>query len=242
MRGRPAVVFDFFGTLTDPSAEADRRASFTPTAAALGIAPDDFWAAMSASFPRRIVGAFGGTRSTLAAVAAACGVTASAEALDAAVAAQRAGAVAVRRPRPGVLDVLRELRDSGFRLGVLSDCSSELVEAWPATDYAARVDAAVFSWREGYRKPDTRLYATVAARLGIAAEHCWYVGDGGSREHQGARAAGMRPVLVTNAAYPQAYLHRDDPDTFVPDLVIDDVVDLLDLVRRPGSTARDTAV
>jgi hypothetical protein len=52
----------------------------------------------------------------------------------------------------------------------------------------------------------------------------------------------MRPVLVTNAAYPQAYLHRDDPDPFVPNLAVDDVVDLLDLVRRPGSTAPVTAV
>jgi hypothetical protein len=32
-----AVVFDFFGTLTDPSAEALRRTSFAGTAAALGV-------------------------------------------------------------------------------------------------------------------------------------------------------------------------------------------------------------
>jgi hypothetical protein len=41
----------------------------------------------------------------------------------------------------------------------------------------------------------------------------WFVGDGGSREHHGARAAGMRPVLVTNAGYPGASVLRDDPDT-----------------------------
>jgi putative hydrolase of the HAD superfamily len=225
-----AVVFDFFGTLTDPAAEADRRRSFTATAAALGVPLAAFWAAMSSSFPRRIVGALGDTRSTLRAIAASCGVDVTADALDAAVAAQHTGARLVRRPRPDAYGVLDTLRSRGFRLGVLSDCSSELVEAWPATGYAPRIDAPVFSWRERARKPDPRLYATVAARLGVPADQCWYVGDGGSREHQGALAAGMRPVLVTNAAYPGAHLHRVDPDTYVPDLAVDDLAGLIDLV------------
>ncbi|MDT5014052.1 MAG: hypothetical protein QOD39_212, partial [Mycobacterium sp.] len=96
------------------------------------------------------------------------------------------------------------------------------------------IDAAVFSWQEGYRKPDGRLYATAAARLGVPAAQCWFVGDGGSREHQGAQAAGMRPVLVTNAAYPGAMAFRDDPDTFVPELVVDDVAEVPSLVETVG--------
>jgi putative hydrolase of the HAD superfamily len=84
----------------------------------------------------------------------------------------------------------------------------------------------VFSWREGCRKPDQRLYATVAERLGVPAAECWYVGDGGSREHDGARRAGMRPVLVTNAAFPEARELRSDPDSYRPDFVIDDLNEL----------------
>ncbi|MEV6843453.1 hypothetical protein [Actinoplanes sp. NPDC051411] len=68
-----AIVFDFFGTLTDPRAEVGRRASFEATAAALGVAPEQFWAAMGASYLKRIVGHYGGTRSTLAAIARQCG-------------------------------------------------------------------------------------------------------------------------------------------------------------------------
>jgi hypothetical protein len=37
-----AVVFDFFGTLTDPAVEAKRRLAFDTTAASLGIAADTF--------------------------------------------------------------------------------------------------------------------------------------------------------------------------------------------------------
>jgi putative hydrolase of the HAD superfamily len=221
-----AVVFDFFGTLTDPAAEAGRRSAFAATAAALGLPADDFWAAMGATFPRRIVGEFGGTRATLRAVAALAGREVTAAELDAGVAAHHRGAVELRRPRAGALAVLDGLRAAGLRLGLISDCSSELAEAWAGTAYAGRIDAALFSWRERRRKPDPLLYAAVAARLAVTPPECWYVGDGGSRELQGARAAGMRPVLVTNAAWPAAAGYRTDPDPFVPDFSVDDLTSL----------------
>ncbi len=232
-----AVVFDFFGTLTDPAAEPGRRTAFDATAAALGVPPDAFWAVMAASFPSRASGACGDTRSTLRAVAAACGVTVSAAALAGAVAVQHEGGDPVRRPRPEALAVLAALRASGWRIGLISDCSSELVEVWSTTPYAPLIDAAVFSWRERRRKPDSRLYATVAERLGVPAPACWYVGDGGSRELTGARAAGMRPVLVTNAAYPSVSHHRGDPDPYRPPDSIADLAVLPALVGRPGDAA-----
>jgi putative hydrolase of the HAD superfamily len=232
-----AVVFDFFGTLTDPAAEAGRRTAFDDTAAALGVPPDAFWAAMGASFPSRASGACGDTRSTLRAVAAACGVTVSAAALARAVAVHHEGAEPVRRSRPEALAVLAALRASGWRIGLISDCSSELVEAWSTTPYAPLIDAAVFSWRERRRKPDPRLYATVAERLGVPAPGCWYVGDGGSRELTGARTAGMRPVLVTNAAYPGVSHHRSDPDPFRPPDTVADLTLLSPLLGRPEDAA-----
>jgi putative hydrolase of the HAD superfamily len=186
---------------------------------------------MSASFPERIVGALGGTRDTLLAVARRCGTEPRAERLDAALAVHLAGAERLRQPRPGVLDVLARLRARGFRLGLVSDCSSELCEAWPETPYAAHIDVPVFSWHEGCGKPDSRLYAAVSGRLGVPAAECWYVGDGGGREHHGARQAGMRPVLVSNAAYPGAAARRTDPDPYRPDLVIADLDGLPALIK-----------
>lgn len=220
------MVFDFFGTLTDPRAELGRRAAFAATAAALGVTAERFGAAMRASYPERIVGRYGGTRSTLAAMARQCGVEPTPDRLDAAVAVQEAGAERVRPPRPGALPLLDRLRADGFLIGLVSDCSSELCEAWATTPYAARVDAAVFSWREGCRKPDQRLYRAVTERLGVPAAQCWYVGDGGGREHDGARRAGMRPVLVTNAAFPEVGALRSDPDDYRPEAVIDDLTEL----------------
>jgi putative hydrolase of the HAD superfamily len=230
-----AVVFDFFGTLTDPSAESGRLASFTATAAALGVPAEAFRTAMASTFRERATGAFGDTRSTLRTMALRCGVTPKPAALDEATAVQLAGAATVRTPRPGVLPVLATLRRRGLRLGLISDCSSELYESWPATPFAPLIDEPVFSWREGYRKPDQRLYATVAERLGVTPQECWFVGDGGSREHWGAATAGMRPILVTNANYPSVAAYRDDPDTHVPDLAVDEVASILTVICQDHS-------
>ena len=235
--GMRAIVFDFFGTLTDPSAEALRAGAFAGTAAVLGIPADEFYAAMAGSFPERVTGRLGGTRETLREIARRCGVEPGDATLDAATRTHRAGAERVRPPRSGVLPLLDRLRADGYVLGLLSDCSSELYEDWAGTPYAPRIDAPVFSWREGRRKPDPELYATVAARLGVAPGECWFVGDGGSREHAGAHAAGMRPVLVTNAGHPGAHAFRDDPDSYLPDLTIDDPADLPPLLKRQSGKA-----
>lgn len=229
-----AVVFDLFGTLTDPRAEIRRQELVARTAAELQIPADAFWLALSGTFGDRIVGGLGDTRQTLAHLAERCGARPDAEQLGRAVAVHRDVSAELHRPRSGALEVLDELRRRGFRLGLISDCSSEICERWEATPYAGRLDTAVLSYQEGCRKPDPRLYAAAAARLGVEPGSCWYVGDGGSREHAGAARAGMLPVLVANGAVPEAAQTRDDPDDYRPELVIEDIVDVLGPVRWPG--------
>jgi putative hydrolase of the HAD superfamily len=236
---RRAVVFDFFGTLTDPGNEHRRRAVYDAIAAVLGIASGRFWEAVTGSFTERATGVLGDTPSTLREMAARCGTTPSAHVLDEAVTTHRTGATALHEPRPGALDVLTTLRARGFRIAVLSDCSSELCEAWDELPYAELVDATVLSWRVGYRKPDPRGYRAAAEALGVAPEECWFVGDGGSRELHGAAGAGMTPVLVANTAHPDHARYRDDPDAFVPDHVVDDLDAVPDLLGWPSQTAAD---
>jgi putative hydrolase of the HAD superfamily len=225
-----AVIFDFFGTLTDPRAEIARESVYAETARALGVAPARFWAEMTATFRDRITGKLGGTAATLRAVAVRCGAAPGSDQVDEAVRVHLRGAKRLAAPRAGALETLDELRGRGFRLGLISDCSSELAECWTATQYSARFDAVVLSWQQRCRKPDPRLYARAVALLGVPPEECWYAGDGGGRELTGAMAAGMTPILVTNAAVPAAAAHRSDPDEHVARYVIDELAALLPLV------------
>jgi putative hydrolase of the HAD superfamily len=228
-----AVVFDFFGTLTDPGVEVGRKAAYASTGAALGLDPAAFWAAMTESFTERTTGVLGDTRSTLRLIARRCGVEVDAATCEAALRQHLAAYPAVLRPHPAAVDVLTELGGRGFRIGLLSDCSSELVESWESTPFAALVESAVFSFDIGVRKPAPVGYRTVARSLGVDPAACWFVGDGGSKEHTGAHEAGMRSVLVTNAHYAVERL-RADADTFVPPDVIADLADLPALVGSPS--------
>jgi len=99
-------------------------------------------------------------------------------------------------PSSDALAALAAVRARGDRVGILSDCSSEIPELWPTLPYAPHVDAAVFSYDLGVRKPDERMYTAIALALGVERADCVYVGDGSSNELSGARAAGMTAVML----------------------------------------------
>lgn len=230
-----AVVFDLFGTLTDPAVEVTRRHVVAPTATAMGVNPDRFWTELRTTWGDRITGRPGGTAATLAWLARRCSAAPTAEQLDRALTVHLEGARELRAPRPSALPVLNTLRERGYRLGLISDCTSELAEEWDSTPFASLFNAVVLSWNTGLSKPDPRLYAAVTDQLAVPVYECWYVGDGGGRELQGARQAGMTPVLVTNAAVPAAAQHRIHADDYLPPHQIDDLPQLLDLVESASA-------
>ena len=60
----------------------------------------------------------------------------------------------------------------------------------------------ILSFEVGMAKPDPRIYALAAERLGVNAKDCLYVGDGSDGELSGAERAGMTAVLM-RAPYDQ---------------------------------------
>lgn len=195
--GPLAVVFDLFITLTDFDAERQRPSLTGELASALGIDdPVAFGALMRSTFTERASGALGDVRATLEALTARLGGSPSSAQLERAVALRMQHEEIVLTPRPGVLDVLRDLRDTGYLIGVLTDCTPELPDLWPSLPYADLVDAVTFSCSVGTRKPDPVLYHHIADQLGVDPSECLYVGDGGSQELTGATAVGMRAVLL----------------------------------------------
>jgi putative hydrolase of the HAD superfamily len=96
-----------------------------------------------------------------------------------------------------MLTALDRLRREGIRTAIVSDAGADDVESWSLSPLAQRVDATIFSYHVGYRKPDPRIYQDALNALDVAAKDAIFVGDGGSDEHNGARALGMGTVLVT---------------------------------------------
>lgn len=191
-----AAVFDFFGTLTESAQGTARDAHHAEVAAALGVPAAAYREALHASWPDRARGKLGGIEDVLRWIARRCGVEAGDQAVRRATEVRRRTQHGYIQLRPDAAGTLRELKARGLAIGLVSDCTQELVEQWPQLPVAPYVDAPVFSVVEGLKKPDPVIFRTVCERLGVAPEDCVYVGDGDSKELPGAAAVGMHPIRL----------------------------------------------
>ena len=95
------------------------------------------------------------------------------------------------------IETLKRLRESGLRLGLISNADAMEVEAWSDCRLAPLFDAAIFSCAVGCVKPEPAIYAKCLDALALLASDCLYVGDGGSNELAGAKAAGLTTVFIS---------------------------------------------
>lgn len=98
---------------------------------------------------------------------------------------------------PEKVRTLRTLRSSGFRLGLISNADAMEVAPWGECSLAGLFDVELFSCEVGMVKPEHQIYELCLARLGLGADECLFVGDGGSGELVGAKEVGMTPVFIS---------------------------------------------
>jgi putative hydrolase of the HAD superfamily len=187
------VIFDLFGTLVAAPSTRDRAAA----AAALAYAATTPQAAVESylqtSWLVRHDGAISSTTALAAHVLAAVG---SRRPTEPVVITLKRLAVHRIKPDPSVTDMLERLRDASIRVGVISDASAEVAEAWHASPLAPHVDHAVFSCTAGAVKPAASLYKEVLHILSAVPGEILYIGDGGGDELRGAETLGIRAVCV----------------------------------------------
>ena len=205
------AIFDFYGTLSVSASAVARRSGAARIAAALGIAPETLHEAIATTFTERATGACGDLQETMRWLATRCNAAPSADQLRHACSIRlETENVYARALRPEAEPTLRQLRDRGVKIGLLSDCTHELPEIWPTLPIAAYVDATVFSVTAGVRKPNPTLYSAVTEELGVEGSECVYVGDGGSGELTGAKDAGMTPLRLRTPDAKAAIIYDAD--------------------------------
>jgi len=105
----------------------------------------------------------------------------------------------------GVAESLARLRAGGLRLAVVSNANGTLGALLDRLGLAPAFDAILDSVVEGVEKPDPRIFRLALERLGAEAGEAAHVGDLYHVDVVGARAAGVRPVLLDEAGlYPGA--------------------------------------
>jgi HAD superfamily hydrolase (TIGR01549 family) len=101
------------------------------------------------------------------------------------------------------LPVLDELRGRGLRIGLISNGQRDLEEF--AAHHALDVDAVVGSKSHGRVKPHASIFVAALDALKVGPEQTAMVGDSYEDDIEGARALGMRAILLDrDGAHPEA--------------------------------------
>jgi HAD superfamily hydrolase (TIGR01549 family) len=115
-----------------------------------------------------------------------------------------------RRVPPDLADALDRARAAGMKVGIVSNSEGRLHEVIEHVGLRDRFEVIVDSGIEGVSKPDPEIFRRALERLGgIAPADALYAGDIPSVDVDGARAAGLRAVLVDPFGFYPEY--RDAP-------------------------------
>jgi putative hydrolase of the HAD superfamily len=108
------------------------------------------------------------------------------------------------RPYPDVVPALTALQGDGHRLVIVSNWDCSLPEWLGSLGLLALVDGVVTSADVGAAKPDPRIFRRALELAGARPENAVHVGDSVAGDVEGARAVGVRAVLLQRAGEPPA--------------------------------------
>ncbi|WP_426446481.1 HAD family hydrolase [Paenibacillus sp. S-38] len=190
-----AVFFDLFETLITEYKNGVckvRRAADPESRSRIGLTQSEFRREWNARHAQRMTGEYPGYHAVLRDICSHHGLGYPEETVQAMYEERVAEkAAAFGEIGEDVRELLRQLKVRGLRIGLISNCTEEEVTAWGGCGLASYFDTVVFSYETGLAKPDPKIYELGCSRLGVRPEDCLFVGDGGSKELEGAGAAGM---------------------------------------------------
>jgi len=109
---------------------------------------------------------------------------------------RRFGAPEVWRFYDDVEGVLTALRARGLTIGVVSNWDTRLKSICDRLGLTRLVDFIVISAEVGVRKPDPGIFRMALKKAGVRPEEAIHVGDLPEEDAEGARRAGITPLLI----------------------------------------------
>jgi putative hydrolase of the HAD superfamily len=95
-----------------------------------------------------------------------------------------------------VAPAFRRMRALGIKVGIISNWDRRLEGLFEGLGLLPLVDTVVSSAAVGLHKPDPRIFELACSRLDAEPEDCAHIGDHFYSDILGARAAGLRPVMI----------------------------------------------
>ncbi len=99
-----------------------------------------------------------------------------------------------RRPIPGMIELVRELKRAGTPIAIISNSEGHLAELIDELGWSRDFDVVVDSGRLGIDKPDARIFAHACDALGVVTHELLHVGDAWEADVLGAVGAAASAV------------------------------------------------
>jgi putative hydrolase of the HAD superfamily len=195
-----AVIFDLFGTLVNIFSRPAYEKTLNEMLAILKAPREEFIKLWYRTASGRAVGGFRTLEDNLEYISRELQIAPLKSQVRRACKARMDFVARSLQPKPGAIETLVELKSSGYKIGLVSNCSTEPPVLWPDTPFAPFFDATIFSCTCGLQKPDPRIYRMAVEKLSVKAQDCLYIGDGDSNELTGAVQAGRHPVRIRDPA------------------------------------------
>jgi HAD superfamily hydrolase (TIGR01662 family) len=128
---------------------------------------------------------------------------------------------------PDALPCLRELKQSGLRLGLVGNTSEQIEDILRTLDLPVDVIGSSERWRA--EKPSPAFFDRVVAEAGVSASRIAYVGDRLDNDVLPAVDAGMAGVFLKRG--PWGWLHASSPEAARATVRIDSLSELPGALR-----------
>jgi phosphoglycolate phosphatase len=125
----------------------------------------------------------------------------------------------------GVTELLDGIHSAGMAWGIVTNKPARFTDPLIPQIGLTHAGCVVSGDTTGFAKPHPAPLLEGARRLGIAPEHCWYVGDD-LRDVEAGQAAGMITVACA-----WGYCGAIEPTTWGADFLFDTPTDLLEMLR-----------
>ena len=105
----------------------------------------------------------------------------------------------VRRVYPDVMGTLKYFKESGIRMGIISNTTNPQFikeEELCRTGLSTYFEFAIFSSSTPYRKPHPSIFNAAISRLNLEAENILFVGDDLKTDVMGAQSVGMQTAWL----------------------------------------------
>ncbi|MCD6523319.1 MAG: HAD family hydrolase [Candidatus Diapherotrites archaeon] len=131
--------------------------------------------------------------------------------------------------KKNALKVLRELKKRGYKLGIVSNCTSKAnpIDA-KRFGISRYMDVEVYSRDVGVRKPKKKIYQVAMKKLGVKPKETAFVGDMVLEDIKGPKDAGIALTVLLKGR------HTKGMKGVKPDYTIKDLEELLGIFDKDG--------